>query len=82
MRERLAVWARTEPGGEDAEEARIRGWEADHGEGHRVQHPADRVGRGEDIAEAVEYPMNAGFVSGQELVIDSGAMRRRKNPKA
>ena len=55
-------------------------WEdATSEEGH-AQHPAGRNGRGEDIAEAVEYLMGAGFVTGQELIVDGGALRK-KNPK-
>ena len=36
------------------------------------QHPAGRIGRPEDIAEAVAYLHNAGFVTGQHLNIDGG----------
>ncbi|MCJ1315016.1 hypothetical protein MMC15_000330 [Xylographa vitiligo] len=55
-------------------------WEDSHGDEDHAQHLAGRVGRGEDIAEAVEYLMNAGFMSGQEVVVDGGASKR-KNPK-
>ena len=36
------------------------------------QHPAGRIGRPEDIAEAVAYFHSAGFVTGQHLNIDGG----------
>ncbi|WP_370033730.1 SDR family NAD(P)-dependent oxidoreductase [Qipengyuania mesophila] len=36
------------------------------------QHPAGRIGRPEDIAEAVAYLHGAGFVTGQHLNIDGG----------
>lgn len=36
------------------------------------QHPTGRIGYGEDVAEAVEWLMGAGFVTGQEIVIDGG----------
>ena len=38
----------------------------------RDQHPAGRIGRPEDIAEAVAYFHSAGFVTGQHLNIDGG----------
>ncbi|HXC64363.1 MAG TPA: SDR family oxidoreductase [bacterium] len=40
-----------------------------------AQHPAGRVGRPEDVAEAVSYLLDAkrsGFVTGQRLVVDGG----------
>jgi len=40
------------------------------------QHPVGRVGRPEDIAEAVIYLASAGFVTGQVLVVDGGMMRK------
>lgn len=43
-------------------------------ESHQT-HPAQRVGRAEDIAEAVEFLMGAGFVNGHELVVDGGVSR-------
>lgn len=45
--------------------------ETDH-----AQHPAGRVGRAEDIAEAVVYLAGAGFVTGQVLTIDGGMTRK------
>lgn len=63
-----------------AERERMRIWAGRHTPDEHAQHPAGRVGRGEDIAEAVEYVMNAGFMSGQELILDGGASRK-KNPK-
>ncbi|GMM94554.1 SDR family NAD(P)-dependent oxidoreductase [Qipengyuania sp. MTN3-11] len=38
----------------------------------REQHPAGRIGRPEDIAEAVAYLHGAGFVTGQHLNVDGG----------
>lgn len=45
--------------------------EADH-----AQHPAGRVGRVEDIADAVLYLAGAGFVTGQVLTVDGGMTRK------
>ena len=45
--------------------------EADH-----AQHPAGRVGCPGDIAEAVLYLADAGFVTGETLVIDGGMTRK------
>lgn len=42
----------------------------------KSQHPAGRVGRPEDIAEAVLYLAGAGFVTGQVLVVDGGMTRK------
>ncbi|MBA1149211.1 SDR family oxidoreductase [Ectothiorhodospiraceae bacterium WFHF3C12] len=41
-----------------------------------VQHPAGRVGRPEDVAEAVLYLAGSGFVTGANLVVDGGMTRR------
>lgn len=35
-------------------------------------HPSNRAGMPEDISEAVEYMLGAGFVTGQNLVVDGG----------
>ena len=40
------------------------------------QHPVGRVGRPQDIADAVIYLASAGFVTGQVLVVDGGMTRR------
>jgi len=45
--------------------------ETDH-----AQHPVGRVGRPEDIAEAVLYLAGAGFVTGQVLTVDGGMTRK------
>jgi ribonuclease Z len=37
-------------------------------------HLTNRAGRPLDIAQAVEYLANAGFVTGQDVVVDGGAV--------
>ncbi|KAI8935770.1 hypothetical protein NX059_007290 [Plenodomus lindquistii] len=68
-----------EPHGAAATAVRMAAWKEDLQDLWHRQHPAGRVGRGEDLAECVEYVMGAGFLSGQEVVLDGGA-NRRKNP--
>ena len=41
---------------------------------HR-RHPAGRVGSGEDVARTVEWLMDAGFVTGQEILVDGGSTK-------
>lgn len=41
-----------------------------------AQHPVGRVGRGQDIAEAVAYLSGAGFMTGQVLTLDGGMTRK------
>ena len=38
------------------------------------QHSTNRAGKPEDIAEAAEYLINAGFVTGQDITVDGGAV--------
>lgn len=47
--------------------------ESDH-----AQHPAGRVGRPEDVAEAVAFLLSekSGFITGAELIIDGGMTRK------
>jgi NAD(P)-dependent dehydrogenase (short-subunit alcohol dehydrogenase family) len=42
-------------------------------------HPVNRAGMPEDVAHAIEYLIGAGFVTGQDLVVDGGASKV-KNP--
>ena len=40
-------------------------------------HPTNRAGMPEDIADAVQYLIGAGFVDGQTLVVDGGASKKK-----
>jgi NAD(P)-dependent dehydrogenase (short-subunit alcohol dehydrogenase family) len=53
----------------------IAGEEALDPEDH-AQHPAGRVGRPQDVAQAVRYLVDAGFMTGQLLVLDGGMTRK------
>ncbi|HET7672763.1 MAG TPA: SDR family oxidoreductase [Burkholderiales bacterium] len=58
------------PGWIDTGKSRIR--RADH-----AQHPAGRVGRGEDIAELVAFLLDkAGFTTGANFIVDGGMTRK------
>jgi NAD(P)-dependent dehydrogenase (short-subunit alcohol dehydrogenase family) len=46
--------------------------EVEHRDKDKAQHPAGRVGKPQDIAEAIEYFICAGFVTGQNLTVDGG----------
>ncbi|EGP88093.1 unnamed protein product [Zymoseptoria tritici ST99CH_1A5] len=53
-------------------------WEEQNGEKDVADHPTNRAGRPKDIADATEYLVNAGFVTGQEITVDGGATRVKK----
>ena len=44
-------------------------------------HPAGRVGKVEDIFKAVQYLVDAEFVTGQEVVVDGGVGRKMVYPE-
>lgn len=55
------------------------GWitdDTDLQEKDQTQHPVGRVGRPKDIADAVVYLANAGFMTGQVLVLDGGMTKK------
>ncbi|KAJ9634285.1 uncharacterized protein PV06_00453 [Exophiala oligosperma] len=47
----------------------------DNGEDDVNTHPTNRAGMPEDIAEACEYLLGAGFVTGQNLIVDGGVSK-------
>ena len=50
-------------------------WAHNVKEERHLQHLVGRIGCGDDIAMTVEWLMNAGFVSGEEIVVDGGVSR-------
>lgn len=60
-------WIETGPWQKQADRS-----DPDHRAKDREQHPVGRIGRPEDIAQAIEYLHDAGFVTGQHLNVDGG----------
>lgn len=42
-----------------------------------IQHPTKRAGHPEDIADACWYLADAGFVTGQDIIVDGGASKKK-----
>ena len=53
-------------------------WAELNGEKDVDDHPTNRAGRPKDIADAVEYLVNASFVTAQEVTVDGGATKKKK----
>ncbi|KAK6342329.1 hypothetical protein TWF718_007732 [Orbilia javanica] len=58
-----------------------RKWEDGLTERDHEWHPAGRVGKVEDIAKAVEFLVNADFVTGTEIMVDGGVSKRMVYPE-
>lgn len=54
-------------------DAQHRTWAEQNQQKDVDDHAANRAGRPSDIADAVEYLVHAGFVTGQEITVDGGA---------
>ncbi|KAF2247061.1 short chain alcohol dehydrogenase [Trematosphaeria pertusa] len=52
-------------------------WEGQIAEKDVEDHPTNRAGRPKDIADACMYLMDAGFVTGQDITVDGGALRKK-----
>ena len=61
----------------ESKEGDAKGTDWDVNEDDMKTHPSNRAGMPEDIADAVEYLIGAGFVNGQDLVIDGGASKKK-----
>ena len=53
-----------------------RAQEPKHSGEDEAQHPAGRVGRVEDVAAAILWLVDAGFVTGAQIVVDGGMTRK------
>jgi NAD(P)-dependent dehydrogenase (short-subunit alcohol dehydrogenase family) len=53
-------------------------WEEQNVQEHVDHHLSNRGGRPKDVADAVEYLVNAGFVTGQEIVVDGGTSKKKQ----
>lgn len=56
-------------------------WGEALGEADHAWHPAGRVGRVEDIAKAVVFLAESGFVTGEEIVVDGGVTKKMVYPE-
>lgn len=65
-------WIETGPWQKEADRT-----DPDHSKRAKEQHPVGRIGRVEDIAEAIDWLAGekSGFVTGQQLVVDGGMTR-------
>lgn len=52
-------------------------WEGQVSEKDVDDLPTNRAGRPRDIADAALYLIDAGFVTGQDLIVDGGALRKK-----
>ena len=52
-------------------------WEGQNEEKDVADHAANRAGRPSDIADAVEFVVNCGFVNGQDITVDGGASKKK-----
>ncbi|KAF2194803.1 short chain alcohol dehydrogenase [Zopfia rhizophila CBS 207.26] len=52
-------------------------WEGQVSEKDVDDHPTNRAGRPKDIADAALYLIQAGFVTGQDITVDGGALKKK-----
>ncbi|KKY24224.1 putative short-chain dehydrogenase reductase sdr [Diplodia seriata] len=64
-----------------AADAKGAGWGEALGEADHAWHPAGRVGRVDDIARAVVFLAESGFVTGEEIVVDGGVTKKMVYPE-
>lgn len=73
-------WIHVENENQKADEENKR-WEDDLTDADMKWHPAGRVGNSKDIVQAVEYLLNAEFVTGQEITVDGGVGKKMVYPE-
>lgn len=63
----------------ESKEGDLKGeqWEGQVSEKDVDDHPTNRAGRPKDIADACLYLIEAGFVTGQDITVDGGALRKK-----
>ncbi|KAF2124660.1 hypothetical protein P153DRAFT_360857 [Dothidotthia symphoricarpi CBS 119687] len=53
-------------------------WEGQISDKDIADHPTNRAGRPRDVVDAALYLIDAGFVTGQEITVDGGALKMKK----
>ena len=53
-------------------------WASQNEDNNVSDHPTNRAGMPKDIADAAQYLVNAGFVTGQDITVDGGATKVKK----
>jgi NAD(P)-dependent dehydrogenase (short-subunit alcohol dehydrogenase family) len=53
-------------------------WEGQVSEKDVSDHPTNRAGRPKDVVDACLYLIEAGFVTGQDITVDGGALKNKK----
>ncbi|KAF2735675.1 short chain dehydrogenase [Polyplosphaeria fusca] len=69
---RIKVAHESKEGDENAQS-----WESQVSEKDVEDHPTNRAGRPKDVADACLYLIDAGFVTGQDITVDGGALRKK-----
>ncbi|KAF2794425.1 short chain alcohol dehydrogenase [Melanomma pulvis-pyrius CBS 109.77] len=69
---RIKVAHESKAGDEDGTD-----WEGQVSQKDVDDHPTNRAGRPKDVADAALYLIEAGFVTGQDMTVDGGALRKK-----
>jgi NAD(P)-dependent dehydrogenase (short-subunit alcohol dehydrogenase family) len=52
-------------------------WEEQVGDKDVSDHPTNRAGRPKDVVDACLYLVEAGFITGQDITVDGGALKKK-----